>query len=200
MMVSHVGPRAGCGCCMPCEVVACIVVLPLPVGSLLGISCLLLVGIYLHDLPQIFGFVCIFAFQGFVLAFRRFSVHEASCHCNSTKGMGFSCCCFPLDVLFGGVSGCVNTCMGMAVSLSVAPRWVLLALRGLACAPLCGPWLLPVIRWKCTSLRCPLATRLLNMSPLPRMAKVTSVPTSCDLRWLLCLSVVMLRVIKCLPP
>ena len=38
---------------MPCEVVACIVVLPLPVGSLLGISCLLLVGIYLHDLPQI---------------------------------------------------------------------------------------------------------------------------------------------------
>ena len=54
---------------MPCEVVACIVVLPLPVGSLLGISCLLLVGIYLHDLPQIFGFTCLFAFQGFVLAF-----------------------------------------------------------------------------------------------------------------------------------
>ena len=56
LMESHVGPRAGCGCCMPCEVVACIVVLPLPVGNLPGISCLLLVGIYLHDLPQIFGF------------------------------------------------------------------------------------------------------------------------------------------------
>ena len=36
-MVSHVGPRAGCGCCMPCEVVACIVVLPMPVGILLHV-------------------------------------------------------------------------------------------------------------------------------------------------------------------
>ena len=37
LMGSHVGPRAGCGCCMPCEVVACIVVLPMPVGILLGV-------------------------------------------------------------------------------------------------------------------------------------------------------------------
>ena len=56
LMGSHVGPRAGCGCCMPCEVVACIVVLPLPVVQLMGISCLLLVGIYFHDLPPFCGF------------------------------------------------------------------------------------------------------------------------------------------------
>ena len=37
LMGSHVGPRAGCGCCMPCEVVACIVVLPMPVGILMGV-------------------------------------------------------------------------------------------------------------------------------------------------------------------
>ena len=67
LMGSHVGPRAGCGCCMPCEVVACIVVLPLPVGGLLPVSCLLLVCIYIHDLPQICGvFVWIFEFHGFV--------------------------------------------------------------------------------------------------------------------------------------
>ena len=46
LMGSHVGPRAGCGCCMPCEVVACIVVLPMPVDILLVFLCLFEVDIY----------------------------------------------------------------------------------------------------------------------------------------------------------
>ena len=72
---------------MPCEVVACIVVLPLPVGSLIRLYCLLLVGIYIPDFPQICGFLCLnFDFHGFVGALCLFSVHEASCHCNVTKG------------------------------------------------------------------------------------------------------------------
>ena len=53
MMVSHVGPRAGCGCCMPCEVVACIVVLPMPVDSLMVFLCRIEVDIYILGFGEI---------------------------------------------------------------------------------------------------------------------------------------------------
>ena len=54
-MGSHVGPRAGCGCCMPCEVVACIVVLPLPVDILLVCRGLFEVDIYFGGFGAIFA-------------------------------------------------------------------------------------------------------------------------------------------------
>ena len=54
MMVSHIGPRAGCGCCLPGEVVACIVVLPMPVALLLVFLSLFEVDINLCG----FGAIC----------------------------------------------------------------------------------------------------------------------------------------------
>ena len=84
MMVSHIGPRAGCGCCLPGEVVACIVVLPMPVALLLVFSaCLRSISTFV-DLVQIAIF-CIIA--KFVLIYKFFhgfvstlSVRETSCH------------------------------------------------------------------------------------------------------------------------